>query len=206
MHFYFFVLIALLAVFANPMVITAAAVTAALHHAILWIALPASIFNYEAPFWVVAVHALFVVLESVAACFIARSFFDNVIGLEKIVAQRTLEVDQRNNDMRRILNSVRQGFCTISPEGLISEERSAAVDALLGKVSDNETIIDVLRRHDEETAEWYELGLEDVFADIMPLQITLDQLPKRILANGKTISIASRPIHEDDKLIGLALV
>lgn len=206
MHFYFFVLIALLAVFANPMVITAAAVTAALHHVVLWIALPASIFNYEAPFWVVAVHALFVVLESVAACFIARSFFDNVIGLEKIVAQRTLEVDQRNNDMRRILNSVRQGFCTISPEGLISEERSAAVDALLGKISDNETIIDVLRRHDEETAEWYELGLEDVFADIMPLQITLDQLPKRILANGKTISIASRPIHEDDKLIGLALV
>ncbi|EMB17797.1 multi-sensor signal transduction histidine kinase, partial [Rhodopirellula europaea 6C] len=120
MHFYFFVLIALLAVFANPMVIVAAAVTAALHHALLWMLLPSSIFNYEAPFWVVAIHAAFVVLESIAACFIARSFFDNVIGLEKKVAQRTAEVEARNNDMRMILNSVKQGFFTITNTGVIS--------------------------------------------------------------------------------------
>jgi len=36
--------------------------------------------------WAVAVHAAFVVLESVAACFVARSFFDNVIGLRRIVS------------------------------------------------------------------------------------------------------------------------
>ena len=205
MHFYFFVLIALLAVFANPLVIVAAAVVAALHHATLWLALPTSIFNYEAPYWVVAVHALFVVLESVAACFIARSFFDNVIGLEKIVAERTLEVDKRNNDMRRILNSVRQGFFTITPEGDISEERSAAVEKLLGPIGESESFVDVLRRHDNHAADWYELGLEDVFADIMPLELTLDQLPKRVVADGRTISIASRPIHENEVLTGLAI-
>ena len=89
MHFYFFALIAMLAVFGNPLVILAAALTVALHHLALWFLLPASVFNYDAPVWVVAVHAAFVVLESVAGCFIARSFFDNVIGLEKIVQLRT---------------------------------------------------------------------------------------------------------------------
>ena len=206
MHFYFFVLIALLAVFANPMVVVAAAVTAALHHALLWIALPQSIFNYEAPFWVVAVHAAFVVLESVAACFIARSFFDNVIGLEKKVAERTAEVDKRNRDMRRILDSVRQGFFTIDAAASISEERSAAVEGLLGPISAEDTFIDVLRRHDSHAADWYELGLDDVFADIMPLELTLDQLPSRVVADGKTISIASRAIFEDETLAGLAIV
>ena len=44
MHFYFFVLLALLAVFANPMAIVAAAITAAVHHLVLWIALPSSVF------------------------------------------------------------------------------------------------------------------------------------------------------------------
>jgi hypothetical protein len=85
MHFYFFALLAMLAVYANPLVIVAATVTVALHHLALWLILPASVFNYQAPLWVVVVHAAFVVLEATATCFIARSFFENVIGLEKII-------------------------------------------------------------------------------------------------------------------------
>src|SRR5437868_326529 len=71
MHFYFFVLIALLAVFGNPAAIMTAAVTVALHHLALWLLLPSSVFNYEASVWTVVVHAAFVVLESIAAIFVA---------------------------------------------------------------------------------------------------------------------------------------
>src|SRR5689334_18402123 len=48
MHFYFFVLIALLAAFGDPMVVVIAAVTVALHHVVLWLVVPESVFNYEA--------------------------------------------------------------------------------------------------------------------------------------------------------------
>src|SRR6185436_9149491 len=72
MHFYFFVLIALLSVFGNPAAIITAAVTVALHHLVVWLLLPASVFNYEASVWAVVVHAAFVVLESIAAIFVAR--------------------------------------------------------------------------------------------------------------------------------------
>jgi hypothetical protein len=111
MHFYFFVLLALPAVFANPMAVLSAAVTMAAHHTILWIWLPCSVFNYDASIWTVGVHALFVV-ESVAACFVARSFFDDVTGLDRVVQQRTAEVAERNTAMRLVLDTVDQGLVT----------------------------------------------------------------------------------------------
>ncbi len=208
----FFVLLALLAVFANPMVIVAAAVTAAAHHATLWLILPGSVFNYNAPFWVVAVHAAFVVLESVAACFIARSFFDNVIGLEKIVAIRTAEVDHRNKDMRRILDAVEQGFLTMNARAKVSDERSAAVERLFGLLPSGWVFVSWIREHDQRAADWLEFGLEEVFAGIMPVETTIDQLPKRCTANGKTLQLeyfaslrigaTGRPSRRDHRHIG----
>jgi hypothetical protein len=115
MHFYFFALIAMLALFGNPVVILTAAVTVALHHLVLWFLLPSAVFNYQAPIWVVLVHAAFVVLESVAAVFIARSFFDNVIGLEKIVNARTRELDARHREMRLVLDNVDQALLNAGP-------------------------------------------------------------------------------------------
>lgn len=206
MHFYFFVLIALLAVFANPLVVVAAAVTAAAHHAILWLILPTSIFNYDAPFWVVAVHATFVVLESVAACFIARSFFDNVIGLEKKVAERTEQVRKQSQDMRRVLDSVKQGFFTIDETAVISEERSAAVEDLFGAIEPGETFTNVLQRYDKKLAGWFEMGLADVFEDIMPIELTLDQLPSRIVADKRTLSIQYNAVNQGETLTGIAVV
>ena len=92
MHFHFFASLALLTVWGNPTIIWVAAVTVALHHALFWLFWPSSVFNYDAELWVVGVHAAFVVVESVAAAFIARNFFDNVIGLDKIVQARTKEI------------------------------------------------------------------------------------------------------------------
>ncbi len=132
MHFYFFALLAMLAVFANPMVIIAATVTVALHHLVLWLIVPESVFNYAAPVWVVALHAVFVVLESVAVCFIARTFFDSVIGLEKKVEARTQELAARSAEMRRVLDNVDQGFVVVAKDGTLASERSRAFDRWFG--------------------------------------------------------------------------
>lgn len=206
MHFYFFVLLALLAVFANPLVIVGAATTAALHHALLWLLLPDSVFNYDAPFWVVGVHAAFVVLESVAACFIARSFFDNVIGLEKIVEQRTAQVEARNQDMRMILNSVEEGFLTIDRDGKVQAERSAAVEELLGPLKPDDKLTDVLARHDAKIAEWFEFGLDEVFEGLLPVEVTVDQLPDKIVAHERSLSIRYFPVMVDEELNTITVV
>lgn len=101
MHFYFFVLLALCAVFANPLVVVIAAATVAVHHLVLWFVLPTSVYNYDAPLWVVAVHAVFVVLEAIAACFIAREFFDKVVELEQHIQERTLQLSVTNAELNK---------------------------------------------------------------------------------------------------------
>jgi signal transduction histidine kinase len=189
MHFYFFVLIALLAVFANPMVIVVAAVTAAVHHAVFWLLLPQSVFNYPAPIWVVGVHALFVVLESVAACFVARSFFDNVIGLEKIVQKATSALDARNRDMRLILDTVQQGFVTIDLNGGLASERSAILDAWLGAPVAGDTFFAWLARKDPNFSTWMRLSFDTITDDFLPVEVAIEQMPHRWTLDGRELEL-----------------
>jgi two-component system, chemotaxis family, sensor kinase CheA len=200
MHFYFFVLIALMAVFADPLAILVAAVTVAGHHAVMYFVLPQSVFNYQASIWVVAVHALFVVLESVAACFIARSFFDNVIGLEKIVERRTLELDSRNADMRLVLANVGQGFLTIDRDRRMSVERSAVLETWLGPAAGETDFAAYVGRTDPTAGTWFTLGFEAVVDDMLPIELAIEQMPKRMKADGKILEFSYRPIQKDGVL------
>lgn len=193
MHFYFFVLLALLAVFANPMVIITAAVTVAVHHFSMWLLLPRGVFNYDASFWTVAVHALFVVLESVAAVFVARSFFDNVIGLEQIVGERTRALDGRNRDMAVILDNVAQGFVSIGLDGAMAGESSRALDAWFGKPSGGK-IWDYLFE-DADQRQWMQLGFDSLTEGFMPFEVATAQLPHRITRE-------DREYHVDYQAIG----
>ncbi|HEY6174430.1 MAG TPA: ATP-binding protein [Kofleriaceae bacterium] len=205
MHFYFFVLIALLAVFGNPAAIMVAAVTVALHHLVVWLVLPSSVFNYQASVWAVVVHAVFVVLESIAAIFVARSFFDNVIGLEKIVATRTTELaarttelDQRTRDMALVLENVGQGFVTIGADGAMSAERSAILRSWLGEAPASGRFVDYVAAADPRFAESFELGWSQVFEGLLPLALSLGQLPARIAAGGRQLQLDYRPIGDAD--------
>jgi two-component system chemotaxis sensor kinase CheA len=197
MHFYFFALLAMLAVFANPLAIIVAAATVAAHHLLGWLVLPSSVFNYDAPIWVVLVHAGFVVLESVATCFIARSFFDNVIGLEKIVQTRTEELAARSRDMRLVLDNVNQGFLTIDRHGVMSAERSRIVERWLGVANDNARFVDYVGTRRPSFAASFSDAWSEVVEGVMPLELTIDQLPKRFTADGSHYAVECKPIETD---------
>jgi two-component system chemotaxis sensor kinase CheA len=206
MHFYFFVLIALLAVFGNPIAILTAAVTVAVHHLVMWLVVPTSVFNYEASLWTVVVHAIFVVLESVAAVFVARSFFDNVIGLEKIVSSRTRELDRRNRDMGLVLDNVGQGFVTVDADGVMSAERSAILATWLGAAPASGKLTDYVAAADESVAAQLELALGEVFGGFLPLDLNLEQLPKRLEAAGHHLRFDYRPIGSGEQPDALLVV
>ncbi|HWB73493.1 MAG TPA: Hpt domain-containing protein, partial [Nannocystaceae bacterium] len=194
MHFYFFALLAMLVLFGNPLAIVVAAATVALHHLALWLVLPSSVFNYDAEVWVVAVHAAFVVVESIAACFIARSFFDNVIGLEKIVQLRTAELAGRNHEMRQVLDSVQQGLLTLDRNGVIAAERSAAADEMLGAPRAGERFADALGRLDADAGAWFDVGWAEVRDGVMPLELTLAQLPTSLVLGARHLELDYVPI------------
>jgi len=198
MHFYFFALIAMLALFGNPMVILTAAGTVAAHHLALWLLLPKSVFNYDAPVWVVAVHASFVVLESVGAIYIARSFFDNVIGLENIVRARTEQLAESEREMRVVLDNVGQGFVTIDGEGRMDSGRSAAMDDWFGEPGETLNVFDLFARIDPEFATRSRFGWDQVREGFMPLDLTLDQMPKDVASGDRVFQVVYKPIGDAD--------
>jgi two-component system chemotaxis sensor kinase CheA len=178
MHFYFFALLAMLCMFANPMVNVAAAATVALHHLVVWLIVPASVFNYEAQWWVVVVHAVFVVLETIAACYISREFFDNVIGLEKIVEARTATIREKQRDMRLILDNVETGLVTVDLAGRMSSECSSVVERWFGAPVAGDRLAAWLGQRDPEFGEWLDLALEGVNDGALPPEVAVAQLPR----------------------------
>lgn len=190
MHFYFFSLLAILAIFGNPMVILAAAATVVLHHVALWALLPRSVFNYDAPLWVVGVHGMFVVLESVAAVHIARTFFDGVTGLERLV--QTL---RRNRDLRLLLDNVAQGFATIDRHGNLSAERSKAFDRWFPHGPD--TIFVALDSLSPDFAIRTQLSWEALVEGILPLELLLDQMPRRFSTADTHFDVSYVPIENN---------
>ena len=196
MHFYFFALIAMLAVFGNPMVIVAAAVTVALHHLALWFLVPRSVFNYDAPVWVVGVHAAFVVLESIASSYIARSFFDNVIGLEKIVRARTEQLAASEAAQRLVLDNVEQGFVTITRDGAMDSGRSAAFDAWFGDAERSASLFDVLESGAPAFAANSRAAWEQVADGFLPVEIALEQMPRAFEIGHRSFEVRYRAIGD----------
>jgi two-component system chemotaxis sensor kinase CheA len=198
MHFYFFALLAMLCMFANPMVNIAAAVTVALHHLIVWLIIPASVFNYEAQWWVVLVHAAFVVLETIAACYISREFFDNVIGLEKIVEARTATIREKQRDMRLILDNVETGLVTVDLEGRLSSECSQVVEKWFGAPVAGDKLAAWLGKRDANFAEWFELALDSVRDGLLPPEVALGQLPRQLKDADRTYAVNYQLINSAD--------
>jgi hypothetical protein len=191
MHFYFFALIAMLAVYGNPAVIYVATVTVALHHLLLWIWLPRSVFNYDASVWVVAVHAAFVVLEAIATAFIARSFFDNVIGLEQIVARRS-------KDIQLILDNVGQGFLTLDRQGRMAREHSRPVVDWFGPFEPGVALADYLGQHDRKLGEAYREAWQRIEQGVVPLDVAISRLPTRMRLGDRHMELACKPVVDDD--------
>lgn len=205
MHFYFFALLAMLCMFANPMVNIAAAVTVALQHLIVWLIIPSSVFNYEAQWWVVVVHAAFVVLETIAACYISREFFDNVVGLEKIVQARTATLREKQRDMRAILDNVETGLITIDLDGRMSSECSSAVNRWFGAPAEGGELAAWLGAIDANYGEWLELALAGVKDGMLPPEIALAQLPKLLKDKDRTYAVHYRFITSAQGIQGKML-
>lgn len=193
MHFSFFVLITLLVVMANPAVILVAAGTAALHHLTLWLWLPHAVFNHDASIWTVVVHAAFVGLASSAACFVARKYFDNVIGLERIVARRTRALHDRNHDMAIILDNVSQGLLTVSTDGHLGGEQSRAMTRWFGTPSATEPFWSYVAGHDPDLEAWIQLCFQQLHDGVLPQPAAIGQLPTRIDREGRSFRIEYRP-------------
>jgi len=83
LHFHVFASLGILVITGSVRTLLAASATIALHHVGFWLFLPASVFNYQAGFGIVLVHAAFVVFQTGPACYIAHTVGRFVVSAGK---------------------------------------------------------------------------------------------------------------------------
>ena len=141
----------------------------------------------------VAFNAMLKQLQDLIAQ-IRESAREEQARLETLVQARTVELAGCNDDMRRVLNNVGQGFLMLGQDGRISRERSAILETWFGPAPESELFVDYLAVIDRPVSEWFSVGWESVLDGVLPLPVTLDQLPKRVSRSGQHFELEYRPV------------
>jgi two-component system chemotaxis sensor kinase CheA len=118
--------------------------------------------------------------------------------MAKAIKKREERIGARTRDMRLVLDNVDQGFLTLDQRARISQERSWIVDQWFGVPEPGMTFWQYLGRADTASGEWFEVGWTAIADQILPLEICLQQLPRLVNHEGRTLELAYRPIRRGD--------
>jgi len=116
---------------------------------------------------------------------LAVSFNEMTGSLERTVA----DLDRRNADVQRVLDSVDQALLTLDAHGVIAKERSATVDRWFGLIPAGTRFADLLARFDPRAATAFECQWDELCANLMPVEVLLDQLPKLLSHGEKRLAV-----------------
>jgi two-component system chemotaxis sensor kinase CheA len=125
---------------------------------------------------------------------LATSFNEMTMSLETTIAR----LDRRNVDMRRVLDNVDQALLTLDTDGVIAKERSAAVEAWFGPLSAGTRFVDLLARFDAKAATTFRVQWDELRANLMPIEVLLDQLPKLVSHGERQLAIGYSLIGTED--------
>lgn len=150
-------------------------------------------------------HQLLTVVAEVTAIALV-TFYGWVTSKEYEDAQRALArehrallasselLDARNRAMRIVFDHVDQGFLTILADGQIGPERSRVLDTWFRAPVPGETLPAFVSEYDSAAGQMLALGLEELRAAIMPVELILDQLPKAMSANERHYGLEYRRV------------
>lgn len=142
---------------------------------------------------IMVLYLAFLMLESKRA----HDAFVLAVHRTFILSQRADELAERTRRMKVILDTVGQGFLSVTTDGRMANERSAILDRWLGAANDDEPVWDYLGRTAPEAAVWPELGLTSLEAGIMSSDTVLEQMPRQFRARERHIEIEYRPTFVD---------
>ncbi|MEY2937214.1 MAG: hypothetical protein RL033_7963 [Pseudomonadota bacterium] len=127
--------------------------------------------------------------------------------LEGLVDQRTRALVSRNEDMRRVLDNVDQGFLTIDRNGKMSEERSAIIGRWLGTVPASGVLWDYIAQAAPSMALPLSIGWDQVVEDILPLEVSVQMMPRSFVIGSRHYAIDYKPTqNESGALEGMLIV
>lgn len=127
-------------------------------------------------------------------------------NLERRVQERTTELSERNQDMRRVLDNVKQGLLTLDLEGRLAPEHSRIVDEWLGKFEPRTLLTTYLAGIDARFVENFRLAFDQLLEAQLPEALLLQQLPRALAHGPRRFQLSYEPIHTHGQLSALLVV
>lgn len=122
------------------------------------------------------------------------------------VRDRELRLGVRNAELKLILDSVDQGFLTARLDGSLFPERSAIVEKWTGALAPDASVWSLAGLIEPSAASWMRMAWDQTSSDILPLEVAMDQLPKRLQREGQQFSLAYHPVLLDGQLQRVVIV
>ena len=126
--------------------------------------------------------------------------------LERRVEERTSELARKNRDMRLVLDTVDQGFLTLSPLGIMARERSRVMDEWFGAHPGEMPFVDYIAATSRSFADGFQCAWDQIADDILPFEVCIEQLPSRLRHGKRTFSFRYLPYFRDGQLEGILVV
>jgi two-component system chemotaxis sensor kinase CheA len=127
-------------------------------------------------------------------------------SLEAQVQARTRELFTRNAQMRVVLDNVEQGLVMLDREGRISGECSRAFARAFGAPEAGRLFYEVLAEGDDRACFELEAGYEQLVADVLPLELALDQMPKSLERGVRQFALSFTPVNGEGRIEGALLM
>jgi HAMP domain-containing protein/HPt (histidine-containing phosphotransfer) domain-containing protein len=123
--------------------------------------------------------------------------------LEQRVEDRTHELADKNRDLRLVLDTVNEGLLTVSRDGWLAQGRSAMIDRWFGSWNGPTLAVDYFTQVNPIFAQLFALGFEALLDDVLPMEVSLSQMPARLQHQGRDFLFNYLPIQDGDRLTGL---
>jgi two-component system, chemotaxis family, sensor kinase CheA len=104
------------------------------------------------------------------------------------------EAQSAHREARLVLDHVAQGLLVADRKGRRVGEQSRFATQLFGDAVTTAHVADLFIAHDPKFAAMLSLGWEAVFEDVLPLELTLDQLPRSCRFGERTLAFQYVPV------------
>jgi two-component system chemotaxis sensor kinase CheA len=129
------------------------------------------------------------------------------MSMSSAIEQREKRIAERNRDMRRVLDNVEDGFLAVTPEGVMSEERSGIIERWFGPPKAGATLFDYFgQMGGQKFGEWLRSAWDALADDFLPVDVAIEQFPARFDRDGRFYAIAYRPIMDGEKVNSMLVV
>jgi HPt (histidine-containing phosphotransfer) domain-containing protein len=121
-------------------------------------------------------------------------------NLERKVQQRTEALAERERSLRLVLDSTGDGIVGVSADGKLAGNASAAAESWFGAPTPGASASSYLFAGDASGEALFRLGMSQLLDEILPWQVAIDQMPRRLLRDERILELSYKRVSGDARL------